>query len=323
MKIRKETILVVLAVFVAGSFIASAGLLPFFGKIEANATVAQSVVVDGNEWDTSISHELEISAGCFEVYKHKLTNQACVDAPITLATSINGYGNGPDGVYVDYYLMEGWKTLTLENKDSNWDIIEDDYFAEFTYNPCCPELDWTLEGTFMPSTEYVLIYYADQPDRFASWGGAPALEITTFTSDADGTFYETGNKELDGCLPYDVDWNIGPDADYVASDGYEHGKGAKIWLVPAAVYDGVDTELNGWTPDEILFETDLIAYFDCDINPVPKYLYPYFDYETEVGTTQYTLAPGEELCLFIVYAFDVGIMPGQYGITTEVDIGSI
>lgn len=316
--ITKKTAIGLFAVLIAGTLIASAGLLSYYGSVETTADVSQSVLIDGNDYETPLSHSFDINAGCTKIYKHKIKNTACVEAPIEITTDIDGYGKGPGGVNVDYYICDGWKTLTLENKDSNWDVINDGYYAEFTYNPCCPTLNWELRGTFMPETNYVLIYYADQPDRFANWGGAPALELATFTSDINGNFTETGNQNLGQCIPIEADWNIGEDADYVASDGYIHGKGAKIWIVPASIYDGVDTELTDWVPDEILFETDLIAYFDCDINPIPKYLHPYLDYEIPIGTTTYLMDPGEEICLFMSYNFDVSIKPGLYDITTKI-----
>jgi hypothetical protein len=319
--VTKKTAIGIFVVLISMALVASgAGLLSYYGKIEASAEVSQSVTVDGQNWDEPITHEFDINAGCTEIYKYKITNNACVEAPIDITTDIDGYGKGTDGVNVDYYLMDGWKTLTLENKDpdSDWDVIEDDYYAEFTYNPCCPTLNWELEGTFEANTDYVLIYYADQPERFTNWGGAPAMKIAEFNS-GDGNFSESGNMNFGNkCLPMEDDWNIGPDADYVSEDGYVHGKGAKIWLVPESIYDGTDTELKSWVPDEILFETDLMAFFDCSVNPIPNYIETYFDYETPMSGTTYTLQPGEEICLFVEYNFDVATIPGTYDITTTV-----
>ena len=320
--ITKKTAIGIFVVLISMALIASgAGLVSYYGKVEARAHVGQSVTVDGQNWNNQIKHDFDINAGCTEIYKHKITNNACVEAEIEIGSVINGYGKGKDGVNVNHYIMDGWKTLTLENKDSNWKVIDDDYYADFAYNPCCPTFNWELDGTFMPDTDYVLIYYADQPERFTNWGGAPAMEIAEFTSDADGNFSESGNMNFGNkCLPFEEDWNIGPDAhyDWVSEDGYVHGKGAKIWLIPAEIYDGTDIELNNWVPEKSLFETDLMAFFNCNVNPIPDYLYPYFEYETPVGDTTYTLQPGEEICLFIEYNFDVAIVPGTYDITTTV-----
>jgi hypothetical protein len=321
-KKRKRTMsrrMAIAATIVVSCFVitASAALLSYYGQITTTAEVSQSVKVDGHAWDNDITHDFTGSAGSTIIYKHKIENTASVEAEIEIVTT-----GEVNGINVEYYLMDGWKTLTLENKDSNWDILNDDYSAEFTYNPCCPNLIWELEGTFAANTGYVLIYYADQPDRFTNWGGAPALELATFTSDENGDFSESGSQNLAACLPYEDDWNIGPDADYTDNnngyDDYEHGKGAKIWVVPVAYYDGTNEELTAWAPSEILFETDLIGYFDCNINPLASYLNTYFDYETPMSGTTYTLEPGEQVCLFVSYNFDVALIPGEYTIKTKI-----
>ena len=319
MKRKSKIVLGVLSILIASTLVVSAGLLSYYGKVETTANVQQSVVIDGHNWDEPITHELDINAGCTEVFKHKILNRACVDASIDITTTIDGHGNGPEGVDVQYCLLPGWDYLHLENKDASWDPIDDDYYADFWWNPCCPEFTWEIEGVFKPEADYVLIYYADQPDRFTNWGGAPALKIADITTDSDGYFSAGNSVELDSCIPYDYDWNIGPVADYVASDGYLHGKGAKIWLIPAEFYDGDDNVMTGWDQSEILFETDLIAYFDCNINPIPEYLWSYLEYECPYSLGfPYILSPGEDLCLFISYTFDVAIIPGLYTIETQI-----
>ena len=50
---RTSKIIVVLAVLVAGSMIAGASLLPYFGKITTTATVEQSVKLDSKSYPES------------------------------------------------------------------------------------------------------------------------------------------------------------------------------------------------------------------------------------------------------------------------------
>jgi len=293
----------------------SAGLIDYFGQVQTTVNVEQSVLIDGHNWDEGISHEFGIVGGCSQWIKHKIINQACVEADLDMDTTFTPDG---EGITVNYYICDGWKTLRLENKNpTTWEILDDEYYADFTYNPCCPNLVWSLEGKFKEDTEYILIYYADQPDRFVNWGGAPALTIATFTSGMDGTFSESGTVDMMAHIPYSYDWNIGPDADYTqAPDNYIHGKGAKIWLIPSNIYNGDDNELGDWVPEEILFETDLIAYFDCDYDILPIYIYPWFEYG-QYDTFPYTMQPGEEICLFIGYDFAFDIMPMTYTILSR------
>lgn len=315
--VRRKTVVSIFAVFIAATLIASAGLLSYYGSIETTANVQQSVVIDGNNWDVPITHDFDVMAGCTEMFKHKIVNRGCIEAPVDATTTINAHGKGSDGVNVNYYLMSGWKTLRLENKDpSTWfEMVDDDIYADVTYNPCCPTFKGNIEiyGT-TDGVTYGLIYYADKQDRFNDWGGDPLVEITTFSGDGVHVF----DKNLASCLPKSWDWNIGPDAAAEYSDvpdNYVHPVGAKLWIVPITDYDEI--ELTLWNPDNYYFETDLIAYFDCDINPIPTYLFPYFNYETMTELPQ-TLQTGEELCLFIKYNFDITIIPGQYDITTQI-----
>lgn len=314
---KKRYLLIAISLVLSCCLCVSAGILSYYGRISASANVSQSVLLNGNDYTVVVENEMNIPAGCTKIYKYKLKNTACVEAPIEISTTnINGYGKGTEGVYVSYFLMNGIRTLTLENKNPlDWTIIEDDIYAEVTYNPCCPTFTGTVEVYGLDEqTEYGLIYYADQQDRFENWGGNPIKEIITFTGNGIYDF----DINLASCLPMEGDWNICAEADYTQSpDFYEHGKGAKLWIVPTTDYDVED--MTAWNPTTYLFETDLIGYFDCDINPIPSYVYPYFDYEDAFSSIEeYTLQPQEECCLFVKYNFDVAIIPGQYDILTTI-----
>ncbi len=315
-KRMKRKMLAVIAVIVSCLVItASATLLTYYGQVTTTANVSQSVLIDGNDYTTPITHEFGIIAGCTQWIKHKIENRACVEAPIDVSeTGI------VEGITVSYYILPGTLSLILENKDASWNIINDGYQVELTFNPCCPNFEWTLEGKVTQTEkEYVLIYYADQPDRFVNWGGAPALELARVTSDVNGDISDSGSKNLGACFPFETDWNIGPNADYHAYDGYDHAKGAKIWLIPTSDYNGIDEVLSAWNPGDYMFETDLVAYFDCDIEyPTSWVLTAYFN--NNYGTTftfPYTMNPKSEICLFVKYSFNVAIVPGTYIITSQ------
>ena len=61
---RTNKIIVVLAVLVAGSMIASAALIPYFGKITTTAEVSQSVLLDDKDWGDPITETLDATGGC-------------------------------------------------------------------------------------------------------------------------------------------------------------------------------------------------------------------------------------------------------------------
>ena len=299
---KKTTILSVIAIMLLAT-IGVAVITEYYGEINTTMNV-----INCNGCDVIVYGTLNYDFGniCLDdtVWtKNKIENTCNEEADISFSTHI--IEGNEDGIQTAYYILDGWKSITLDNKDSNWDPIADNYQATFEWNPCCPTFTWKCSGTFIPSTEYVLIYYADNPSRFVNWGGAPAYAFATFTTDTNGDFDIAGDENLDTCLPYSDDWNIGPDADYFATDGYVHAKGAKIWLIPSAIYNGENDELTAWTPDAILFETDLIAYFDCDNLPCDYLVDTYFSYETPFTDPCYTLAPYEEICLFIKHSFTI------------------
>ena len=318
---KRKAMGMLVVIGIAFALTASAGMLDWFGEMNITAEVKQSVVWDGDgewhDWDDPIEWTIEDAVGgCQYCDKTKIWNRGCVGGKLDLNTQIWGPG-GSEGVDVSYWHLPGDLTLRLENKnhDNDWSVIDDEYYINLTYNPCCPAFVWKLEGkVLLPSTEYVLIYYADQPDRFIDWGWAP-LKLATVTSDADGYILDSSSTDLgDTSFPFEDDWNIGHNADYHAKDGYCHAKGAKIWLIPSLDYDDVD-QMTAWNPENYMFETDLVVYFDCDILPVPWIVKAYFNnvYDVYHGFPYY-IAAGEQICLIYCYGFDWAIQGGTYNI---------
>ena len=154
--------------------------------------------------------------------------------------------------------------LTLENKDSEWQIIEDDIGGELYYSTGGDVFCYEFRGYVPENIEYSLIYYADFEDRYNVWGGNnPGALIATGTA-SGGSLTMSGSIDLGMDLPSPPDANIAIH-DYSGSpDNYAHAHGAKIWLVPSDCYNGVDT-VTSWQPTRFLFETDLISYDDTDV----------------------------------------------------------
>lgn len=162
-------------------------------------------------------------------------------------------------------------SLTLENKDAGWSVINDTTQGTLLYNPTGLQFDFRFNATGLElDTEYSLIYYADKPDRFVNWGGDnPGALIANFTTDGSGDIAPTsGSVELNMDLPCYPDANIAEISYCGAPDYYTNCHGAKIWLVPTT-YLPVDWPNDGswmnWNADivsKILFETNLITYDD-------------------------------------------------------------
>ena len=143
--------------------------------------------------------------------------------------------------------------LYLDEKDSNWEIVEDGAWGKMKYNLAGPTFDFVFNGHELdPDTDYSLIYYADKPDRFVDWGGDnPGALIASGTSNEDGNIHLAGSPDLGMDLPDPNDTN--------------HPAGAKIWLVLSEDYDATGTKMTAWNPAEYLFEYELITYDDTDV----------------------------------------------------------
>ncbi len=144
-------------------------------------------------------------------------------------------------------LLTETAVLTLENKDSSWNIIPDDTWGMLGFNPTGPTFDFVFYGNGLAaSTGYSLIYYADP------WpGDNPGALIGTGTSDGDGNITMSGSKDFGYNLPHDDD---------------ENTAGAKIWLIPSSVYNSGTNSVTAWPPTyDWLFEHHLISYSDTNI----------------------------------------------------------
>ena len=302
-----------LGVLVLG--LGSAALVGYFGLITTTVDVHQSIVLDDGDLDIidEISHPAP--GGEEFCFKHFLRNDASVDITIDLvndctAENVEGGWMNCVGVEKTHYVMPEITTLELTSKDSNW-VATGDMKATLTFDTVNPRFVGTLTTTgLVASTNYALIYYADKPDRYVNWGGDnPGKVITTFQGDQTNLAI---NTNLGMNLPTEPDKNIEM-YNYCVLDGYEHCHGAKLWIVPTSDLTG--EKLTGWNPSNYLFETDMITYFDCNINVLTSN-YPINEYGEDV--TSITLESGEEKPFFNCYDFDIAVETGTYTLTTKV-----
>lgn len=298
----------------------SAVLVQYFGRIVTTAEVEQAVKLVGSE-----EHLIPESAPGGEsfCFLHKLKNDASVDIDVDfeMECSKDGQPDNCGGITKAVYEVPEKETLTLENKDNNWNVIADNTYATLEFDPVNPTLDYTLTVVGLQTeTEYALIYYADDDPRFSNWGGDnPGAVIEIFTTDTNGDYNSVNSVDLGMNIPSLPDWNINPIPDYCdlhnGIDDYDHCKGAKSWIVKTSdLTNGNSLPLKGWNPNSYLFETDLITYLDCD-EEIENFV---VDMEkgniiTTLITKSRTLTP-----ILICYGFDVAIASGTYVITTDI-----
>ena len=303
-----------LLVTLVASVPVSAALLTYYGQITTTIDVSQSILLDGQDYTSTITHAIpETAPGGEEFcFKHTLTNQMSVLGEVEFST------NEIAGITIGIYSIPETTTLELTSKDSNWEATTD-MKATLTFKTSNPTFEGTLTTTGLEDEEYALIYYPDQTDRFASdkWNGNGGVVIATFTDDQTDLVIDA---ELDTNLPLTTDWNVNPDPDYCNNgfDDYEHCRGAKIWIVETDDLTGGNLPLVNWNPTAWLFETDLVMYFDCDEQTESGISRLASFYKEEPAQNPFEIDSKTTESFLICYDFAQNIAPGQYTITTMV-----
>ena len=275
--------------------IAIAELLLHDGEINAKAYVKQAIVFDDKEDNSAIVESFNVTGGCTNLTKHKITNRnKCVEGTVDLLNTT--YTPDGEGITTTIYQVPQYTTLALNNKDSSWIEIDGDGIEGIlTFETMKPTFDYAFDAIGLDAeTDYCLIYYADP------WTGAnPGALIDTFTTDDNGTITAIGSVDLGMNLPQEADEN--------------HLDGAKIWLVLASDYDETTQEMTGWNPSEYLFEHELTAYTDCDLT-VESWLAILLG---EPIVCDLTIPPATEIGLILSYHFDIHIVGQLYTMSTK------
>ena len=135
--------------------------------------------------------------------------------------------------------------LYLHQKDpGDWLIVEDGAWGKMKYNTSGSTFDFVFNGHGLePDTMYTLIYYPDP------WPGEGLICLGNGTVNDEGNIHIMGSVNT-GDLP-------------IASD---ENDGAKIWLILTSDVDCDGQFMTGWSPDDYLFEYDLITFDDTDVS---------------------------------------------------------
>lgn len=133
--------------------------------------------------------------------------------------------------------------LYLYEKDpTTWEIVEDGAWGKMKYNLKGSEFEFVFNGHGLePDEEYTLIYYPDP------WPGNGLICLGGGTANDEGNVHIMTSVDT-GDLPIPSDEN----------------DGAKIWLVLTEDVDCNDQKMTGWTPNEYLFECQLITFEETD-----------------------------------------------------------
>jgi hypothetical protein len=314
MKKKLIVSIVVLSLLAIG---VTASLLQYFGKITTTANVKQSVTLIGSETHTIPEQAPGGERFCF---LHKLQDDASIDILVGFEMDCDkdGQEDNCEGIVQTIYNVPETRTLNLCAKETTTWQCNQGATAILTFDPVNPTFKGTLTTTgLVEETQYALIYYPDQVDRFDpnKWNGAGGLVIATFTGDVTDFAIDI---DLNSNLPKASDWNVNPLPDYCnlnnGFDDYDHCKGAKLWIVKTEDLTDGSLPLKKWNPSAWLFETDLIVYSDCDLEPDNFVVDMQFGSSiVELLTKSRTLTP-----FLVCYDFDVAIEAGEYEITTMI-----
>jgi len=129
--------------------------------------------------------------------------------------------------------------LYLHEKDPDtWEIVPDGAWGKMKYNLSGSTFDFVFNGHDLEiGLEYTLIYYPDP------WPGTGLICLGSGTVNEEGDIHIAESVEIE-CLPIEGDEN----------------DGAKIWLVLTSDVDCYGQFMTGWSPDDYLFEYDLITF---------------------------------------------------------------
>ena len=213
----------------------TAALLPFFGQHTETIEVTQPITVNGEEGYVG-SSTVPCWAGqtCEGTVSLEIENHGTFSVPISVGVS-------PHSEVETVFFAT--TTLTKKVVDFNADVwYATEPAEEVTMRYAATGDSFVVEVT-NPITDYELVYYKDNSDRFNS----PALAIPM--------------ADVTGNLPYSDDANAdaSEENEYCTSGEYDTCSGAKIWYVPAtAILAG--NELDWSMASQFYFETELIQF---------------------------------------------------------------
>ena len=160
---------------------------------------------------------------------------------------------------------EAYDALGCPTADGPWPILPTKRWGQMKYNLLGDKFRFSFEGKkLVPNTDYTLVYYPDP------WPGENLICLGSRTSNDAGNLQINGSLDIPTGLPVPEDENYSPKSPSGAV-------GAKIWLVRAADVDcvgipaadettgesavpAVPPQMIGWTPQDYLFEGNLITY---------------------------------------------------------------
>ena len=202
--------------------------ITFYAMFSVSFNVTPAITVDGDLVQTLDS---VFSGETIRGTAITITNDAPSERVIILSDDSN------EEIVVSYVSELTLAQKVVDFELDKWDPLSGGKTAVVEYTVIDDQ--FTAKVTSGDLTDYVLVYYKDNSDRFSS----PATAI--------------GTTEVTGNLPYEDDANA-DEYDYCETEEYVTCHGSKIWYVPSIAIDGGN--INWGMASEFLFETELIQF---------------------------------------------------------------
>jgi len=257
---NKKLLLGILMVFSFAIIMVSAGLITNWFSHTAEFEVTNPISVSGE----TIFDESATGGDSITGEEFTIANSG------SIGVNVQVIDDAVEGITTSY---SGVLQLTEKTVDFNlavWNIPEDAKKVNVKYTIVGDSFETEILN---PLSEYSLIYYKDNSDRFNN----PAEVILV--------------GDVSGNLPYEIDGNAN-EYNYCTTGEYDTCQGAKLWYVPTTAINE-DSSLDWSRASEFYFESNLIQYNsngelviypNADLIATPKY---YFDVLLESG--QYTV----------------------------------
>ena len=333
---RKKLILLILGLAALVGTV-SAAVISYFGQVEITAMVKQAVRLDGKDYTTPITEEVEVAGGESFCRHHWLKSQTSVPVELMFVTDKGGAG---DEITVKYYKFEGYSNVVEEAynlynpSDGPYSLTDNEF----------PEINYPVTFTVVQSpSEVVFTIYTEDGFVADLLVGGTAYDCASFGFDVDNDGTD------DFAILYEPDYSMrwdysGPPGtgDWGYSDTWDeaHNEWLSGSFVPPEEV-GISTENTG---------TSLIVTISADklgglgntykfamnlykhtgflgSEQTPDQLWIHAEGELTLGTeipegTPFTLPPYERLDFYICYEFAPDIQAGEYVITTKVELAS-
>lgn len=298
-----------------------AALLTYYGRIVTTATMGQSVLLDGKNWDDPVTHDISGYGGSSYCFQHTLENRGGEDVEIAFDTTFSPSG---DGITVKLLKLLGYEFTGASVGDYAVGITVVDGECEVTWTFDFP-MDEDLGNGNMGYG--LVIAFDGEGNRPAfqihnhDWDGGTIAAGTHCYTPCDETVEGNWRGWMTGSGEKDVYQTLVSDLDWVSCTGerkHDDNHDCVFTVTISKCMLGEDFHWAVWFGVGGFYDySGYSAYpegFDWDEFVNADYALAEL---AEELSSPFTLLAAETLDFCICYEFDPLIAPGTYTIVTK------